>query len=94
MCCLGAVRSATLNAGVGNDILIGGWTNYDVSSSGKAYRQKLAAPDAIMAGWGSSVDSYATRLNKLAAYLNITYVHERYVSYVRCSPTSRTKSRM
>jgi hypothetical protein len=76
------VRAATLNAGVGDDILIGGWTNYDVSSSGKTYRQKLAALDAIMAEWGSSVDSYATRLNKLAGYLNTPYVHDSYVSGV------------
>jgi hypothetical protein len=57
VCCPGAVRAATLNAGVGDDILIDSWTNYDISSSGKTDRQKLSALDAIIAEWGSSVDS-------------------------------------
>ena len=59
----------TLNAGVGDDILIGGWTNYDLGSSGMTYDKKVAALEAIMAEWGST-DSYSTLLNKLAGSLN------------------------
>ena len=69
------MRAATLNAGVGDDILIGGWTNYDLSSSGLTYDQKLAALEAIMAEWGSP-GSYATRLNALAGSLNTSTVHD------------------
>jgi hypothetical protein len=72
---IGGTGAATLNAGVGDDLLIGGWTNYDISSAGMTYDQKLAALDAVMAEWGSA-DSYATRLNALAGYLNTDTVHD------------------
>ena len=71
----------TLNAGVGDDILIGGWTNYDLGSSGMTYDKKVAALEAIMAEWGGS-DSYATRLNALAGYLNTNTVHDNYANGV------------
>jgi Ca2+-binding RTX toxin-like protein len=58
--------AATLHAGVGDDILIGGSTNYDIGgNSGKTDDKRLTALEAIMAEWGST-DSYATRLNALA----------------------------
>jgi hypothetical protein len=73
--------AATLNAGAGGDILIGGWTNYDLSSSGPTYDQKLASLEAIMAEWGST-NSYARRLNKLASSLNTTTVHDNLANGV------------
>jgi hypothetical protein len=75
---IGGTGVAMLSAGAQDDILIGGRTDYDISSnSGMTYDQKLAALDAIMAEWGSS-DSYSTRLNVLAAYLNTNTVHDDY----------------
>jgi hypothetical protein len=74
---IGGTGAATLTAGVQDDILIGGWTDYDLTSSGKTYDRKLAALDAIMAEWGST-DSYATRLTALADYLNTSTVHDNY----------------
>jgi hypothetical protein len=50
---IGDTGAAALKA-TKDDILIGGWTNYDISSSGMTYDQKLAALDAIMAEWGSA----------------------------------------
>jgi uncharacterized repeat protein (TIGR01451 family) len=67
--------AATLNAGTGDDILIGGWTNYDLGSSGMTYDQKVAALEAVMAEWGST-DSYVTRLSDLGGLLNTTTVHD------------------
>jgi hypothetical protein len=69
--------AATLHAGFGDDILIGGSTNYDISSSGMTYVQKLAALEAIMAEWGST-DPYTMRLSALSGYLNTTTVHDNY----------------
>jgi hypothetical protein len=74
---VGGTGVAALTAGVQDDILIGGWTDYDLTSSGKTYDQKLAALDAIMAELGST-DSYATRLTALAGYLNTSTVHDNY----------------
>ena len=71
----------TLNAGVGDDILIGGWTNYDLGSSGMTYDKKVAALEAIMAEWGGA-DSYVTRLSTLAGDLNISTVHDNSASGV------------
>jgi Ca2+-binding RTX toxin-like protein len=78
---IGGTGAATLNAGAQDDILIGGWTNYDISSSVLTYDQKLAALDAIMAEWGSA-DSYATRLSVLGPYLNTSTVHDNYANGV------------
>ncbi len=78
---IGGTGAATLNAGAQDDILIGGWTNYDISSSGMTYDQKLATLEAIMAEWGSS-DSYSTRLNKLAGSLNTNTVHDNVANGV------------
>jgi hypothetical protein len=76
---IGGTGAATLNAGVGDDLLIGGSTNYDIgSTSGMTYDKQLAALDLIMAEWGSSTDSYATRLNALSGYLNTNTVHDNY----------------
>jgi hypothetical protein len=77
---IGGTAAATLHAGTQDDILIGGWTNYDISSTGLTYAQKLAALYAIMAEWGSS-DPYNTRLGALAGSLstnNPTTVHDNY----------------
>jgi hypothetical protein len=78
---IGGTGAATLNAGAGDDLLIGGWTNYDLSSSGLTYDQKLAALYAILAEWGST-DSYGTRLAALAGYLNTSTVHDNSVNGV------------
>ena len=61
---IAGLGASQLNAGSGDDLLIGGWTAYDLTSSGMTYDQKLAALEAIMAEWGSA-DSYTTRLNDL-----------------------------
>jgi len=74
---IGGTGAATLNAGVQDDLLVGGWTNYDIGSPGMTYDQKLASLNAIMAEWGST-DSYATRLSALAGYLNASTVHDNY----------------
>jgi hypothetical protein len=78
---IGGTGAATLNAGVGDDILIGGWTNYDLGSTGMTYDQKLAALEAIMAEWGST-DSYATRLSDLGSLLNTNTVHDNIANGV------------
>src|SRR5262249_31471598 len=72
---IGGTGAATLNAGVQDDILIGGLTNYDISSTSMTYADKLAALYAIMIEWGSA-DSYPARLKVLAAYLNANTVHD------------------
>ena len=69
---LGASKLFAGNAGA---ILIGGWTDYDLTSTAMTYDRKLAALEAILAEWGSS-DSYETRLNDLSngGGLNGTYL--------------------
>jgi len=52
---IGGAGQATLQAGSGGDILIGGTTPYD---------NNAAALAAILAEWGSS-DDYATRIARL-----------------------------
>jgi Ca2+-binding RTX toxin-like protein len=76
---IGGTGAATLNAGSQDDILIGGWTNYDIGRAGMTYDQKLAALDAAMAEWGSS-DSYAMRLSALVGWLNTNTVHDNSAS--------------
>ena len=73
----GFTGAATLHAGTLDDILIGGSTKYDIGSTGLTYHQKLAALEAIIAEWGST-DSFVTRLNKLAGYLNTNTVRDNY----------------
>jgi hypothetical protein len=58
--------SATLNAGSADDILIGGWTNYDLTSTGLTYDKKVAALEAIMAEWGRTDESYLQRVANLS----------------------------
>jgi hypothetical protein len=57
---------AQLKGGSGDDILIGGFTNYD---------QNLAALEAIMAEWNSA-DSYAMRTSALSSFFNTSTVHD------------------
>src|SRR5262249_46787291 len=78
---IGGTGAATLNAGAQDDILIGGWTDYDISSSGMNYDQKLTTLEMIMARWGSA-DSHSTRLNKLAGLLNTNTVHDNVANGV------------
>ena len=80
---IAGLGASQLNAGNHNDILVGGWTDYDLTSSGMTYDQKLAALEAVMAEWGSA-DSYASRVNALLvggglnglARLNTSTVHD------------------
>jgi hypothetical protein len=74
---IGGTGVATLHAGTQDDILVGGWTDYDIGSAGMTYDRKLAALEAIMAEWGST-DPYTTRLAALAGSLNPTTVHDNY----------------
>jgi hypothetical protein len=76
-----ALGAATLNAGVQDDILIGGWTNYHISSSGMTYDHKLVSLKAILAEWGST-DPYATRLAKLGTDPNTSTVPDSFVNGV------------
>jgi hypothetical protein len=43
--------ASQLHAGSGEDILIGGWTDYDLSSTALTYDRKLAALDALLREW-------------------------------------------
>jgi hypothetical protein len=61
---IAGLGASKLFAGSAGDILIGGWTDYDLTSTAMTYDQKLAALEAIMAEWGSA-DSYTTRVNDL-----------------------------
>jgi hypothetical protein len=73
---------STLMAGNGGDILVGGSTAYDQTSTSMTYDQKVVALEAIMAEWGSS-DSYAIRINDVTngggsngtSVLNLQTVH-------------------
>jgi hypothetical protein len=77
-----------LHAGVQDDILIAGWTDYDINSAGLTYDQKLAALEATIAEWGGA-DLYATRLTKLASYLNSSTMHDNYVNGVAAADQLR-----
>jgi hypothetical protein len=80
---IAGLGASQLNAGNGDDIFIGGWTAYDLTSSAMTYDKKLSALEAIMAEWGSA-DSYATRVNDLlngggsngSSVLNTSTVHD------------------
>jgi hypothetical protein len=80
---IAGLGASQLHAGSGDDLLIGGWTNYDLTSNAMTYDKKLAALEAVMAEWGSA-DSYTTRVNDLLsggglnglALLNATDVHD------------------
>jgi hypothetical protein len=77
------MAGSQLTAGSADDILIGGRTDYDLSSTAMTYAEKVFALEAIMAEWGSA-DSYTTRVNALTSggglngsyLLNTTTVHE------------------
>jgi hypothetical protein len=56
---LGTFQHSTGSSG---GILMGGWTDYDLTSTAMPYDQKVAALDALMAAWGST-DTYTTRAN-------------------------------
>jgi PKD repeat protein len=58
--------ASQLHAGRQDDILIGGWTDYDLTSPGVTSDQKLAALEAIMSEWGSTTDNYAIRVQDLS----------------------------
>jgi hypothetical protein len=87
---IAGLGASTLNSGVGDDILIGGWTDYDLTSTAMTYDKKLTALEAIMAEWGrtdltgSAQQQYSTRVNDLSnggglnsSYLlNAATVHE------------------
>jgi hypothetical protein len=82
---LSVAGSTANNVVVGGEgaILIGGWTDYDLSSTAMTHDQKLAALAAILAE-GGSTDSYTTRVNALlnggglngSYLLNASTVHE------------------
>jgi hypothetical protein len=44
--------ASQLRAGPGQDILVGGWTDYDLDSTAMTYDRRLAGLDAIMREWG------------------------------------------
>jgi hypothetical protein len=71
---IAGLAASTLNAGSADDILMGGRTDYDLSSTTMTDDRKLTALEAIMAEW-SSTDSYTTRVNDLlnGGDLNGTY---------------------
>jgi Ca2+-binding RTX toxin-like protein len=87
---IAGLGASQLTAGRGDDILIGGWTAYDLTSSGMTYHRKLAALDAIMAEWGRTdlsgtpQQQYHIRVNDLLnggglngqSLLNTSTVHE------------------
>jgi len=74
---IGGLGADTLYAGSGGDILIGGYTNYDTNLTALAY---------LMAEWGRTDGSYATRVGHLSGslsgglngpyLLNATIVHD------------------
>jgi hypothetical protein len=80
---IAGLGASQLNAGSGDDILMGGWTNDDLTSTAMTYDKKLAALEAVMAEWGSA-DSYTTRVNDLqnggglngSSLLNASTVHD------------------
>jgi hypothetical protein len=61
---IAGLGASVLQAGSGDDLLLGGWTAYDLTSTALTYDKMLAALDAIMAEWGSA-DSYTIRVNDL-----------------------------
>jgi hypothetical protein len=80
---IAGLGASKLFAGSAGAILIGGWTDYDLTSTAMTYDKKLAALEAIMAEWGST-DSYTTRVNDLTSggglngsyLLNTSTVHD------------------
>jgi hypothetical protein len=80
---IAGLGASKLYAGSAGAILIGGWTDYDLTSTAMTYDQKLAALEAVMAEWGSA-DSYTTRVNDLtnggglngSYLLNTSTVHD------------------
>jgi hypothetical protein len=64
---LGASNKLFVNPlGSAGDILIGGWTDYDLTSTAMTYDKKLAALEAIMAEWGRTDESYLQRVANLS----------------------------
>jgi hypothetical protein len=62
---------ATVNAGSADDIMIGGWTDYDLYNmsgynTATTYDQKLTALEAVMAEWGRTDESYSQRVANLS----------------------------
>jgi hypothetical protein len=69
---IAGLGASQLHAGSGQDILIGGWTDYDLSSTAMTYDRKLQALEAIMAEWGrtdlgtaTDPTGYQARVNDL-----------------------------
>jgi hypothetical protein len=91
---IAGLGAAQLHAGSGEDILIGGWTDYDLSSTALTYDRKLAGLDAVMKEWGRVDLAYTARVNDLlgpagggtagglngSAFLNSQTVHDNGVS--------------
>jgi hypothetical protein len=89
---IAGLGASKLFAGSDQDILIGGWTDYDLSSTAMTYDRKLAALYAIMAEWAKTYDAtnaqndYNIRVNHLNGslagglngswYLNTATVHD------------------
>jgi hypothetical protein len=76
---IGGTGAARVHAGLGDDILIGGWTNDDISSAAMTYDEKLSALEAVIAEWASA-DPYSLRQTKLATFLNTSTVHDNAVN--------------
>jgi hypothetical protein len=69
---IAGLGASQLHAGSGEDILIGGWTDYDLSSTAMTYDRKLQALEAILAEWGrtdlgtpADPTGYLARVNHL-----------------------------
>jgi hypothetical protein len=87
---IAGLGASKLFAGNAGDILIGGWTDYDLTSTAMTYDKKLAALEAIMAEWGRTdlsgtpQQQYNTRVSDLqnggglngSSLLNASTVHE------------------
>src|SRR5207237_5996752 len=62
---IAGLGASQLTAGSGDDILIGGWTTYYLTSTAITNDQKLTALHADIVYWRSTVDSHTTRDNVL-----------------------------
>jgi Ca2+-binding RTX toxin-like protein len=86
---IAGLGASKLHAGSADDILIGGWTNYDLTSTAMTYDRKLTGLEAIMAEWGRTDADYLTRVHHLdgsvsgglngSFFLNTTTVHDNGV---------------
>jgi hypothetical protein len=63
---IAGLGASKLYAGSAGAILIGGWTDYDLTSTAMTYDHKLAALEVIMAEWGRTDESYSQRVANLS----------------------------